>query len=678
MKKPLFFILSFAFYIALSAQPYTSKDFKDVKVKFRNTTIFNNTTEVEYVPTHRTAQHAPKGGDYLYGIGETRYITATHANARNTINWSPDGKTCAATWTYGDKNNVRGTAVNYFDFTTKTWKHNYDMDTQQVTPPLERVEQSVLGSPEWGSHVFTKKGECVISHSTADGGMVINYRETREVGEWTQYILLGPTLSNGKTEIICPTTFAVGDTIHLVCVTNCAEGATYNNYTMCPLYYRSLDGGKTWEEVRTFEGIMTEQDLEESGADRYVLTARGNHVVIAYINGSAAYLESLDGGDTWERHSVYDTEWSSSSTGVWVGPTMYATTIATAIGDDDKVHIAFSAQMRHREPGDERDSLTYYPTLCGLYTWNDAQPIMTHADLNLDYDYDTQTWRSLGYDLMPNFMDAPDILGFERFKWWEGFDPKMLTPNYNNVGYISHPRLIAEKGKVYLMYSAILEQPLISPTNEFFRGVFLTVSFDNGTTYNQKERTSWLSYHPDLFWCDWSKYCHLTDSTHNNGIEIYNLTENCYPTMATNVTNNTLVFTWLNDIWPFPDTTWFDWPLAVFSLIIPAKDAGNYYSTDMWVNGCVGVDEKMLSVNPRVYPNPTTGVLNLIQKPFNNEQLTINNIEIFDIYGRKHEGAKGRKGENTNEINISHLPAGLYFLKITTKNGVFVEKVIKN
>jgi hypothetical protein len=53
-------------------------------------------------------------------------------------------------------------------------------------------------------------------------------------------------------------------------------------------------------------------------------------------------------------------------------------------------------------------------------------------------------------------------------------------------------------------------------------------------------------------------------------------------------------------------------------------------------------------------------------------------VEVFDIYGRKHESTKGRRGESTKEINIAHLPAGIYFIKVYTENGVFVEKVIKN
>jgi hypothetical protein len=75
-----------------------------------------------------------------------------------------------------------------------------------------------------------------------------------------------------------------------------------------------------------------------------------------------------------------------------------------------------------------------------------------------------------------------------------------------------------------------------------------------------------------------------------------------------------------------------------------------------------------------IFPNPTAGVLNLIQETINNEQLTINNIEIFDIYGRKQK-AEGRK---QNVIDISQLSAGIYFVKISTETGEVVKKIIKN
>ena len=76
----------------------------------------------------------------------------------------------------------------------------------------------------------------------------------------------------------------------------------------------------------------------------------------------------------------------------------------------------------------------------------------------------------------------------------------------------------------------------------------------------------------------------------------------------------------------------------------------------------------------KVFPNPTTGVLNLIQEPINNEQLTINNIEIFDMYGKKLTFHHFIISSSHHLINISNLPAGIYFLKIDNE----IVKVIKN
>ena len=671
MKRPLFFILSIAFCIALPAQPYTSKDFKDVKVKFRNATVCGSNDKVQYLPFQNSSQHVPRS---YYDVGKTHYMQVTYANARNTTNWSPDGKTCAATWTMGSSptsgSGILGTGINYYDY--DGWGEIPTLN------PLDRIEQFPLDktrAPGWGSQVFTEEGECVVSHSTADSGMVINYREIRREGEWTQYILKGPELSNGKTEIICPSIYAVGNTIHLVCVTGCAEGATYHGYPLCPLYYRSTDGGQTWEDVRTFEGVMTELDMRGMSADQYVLTARENHVVLAYVNGYAAYLESFDGGDTWERHLVYDTDWSWESTGVWVGPTMYATTIAVAIGDDEKVHIAFSAQMRHREPDDEPDSLTYYPTLCALYTWNDEQPIMTHKDLKLEYDYNTQTWISLGYDLLPNFMEAPIIFGSKRFRWWA--DPReTLIANFNNVGYISHPRLIAEKGKVYLMYSSIIEEPLTHPSNaQFIRGVFVTVSNDNGATYDQYDNTSWISYGPNFFYYDWEG----VDPEHplETAPDPIVISESGYPSMTATIAGGMLVFTWLSDLLQFPDTfaddysPWQNFSYSVIGFRLPAWEAGIYNNTRYQGPPPPPpyVDEKILNVNLKVSPNPADNIVTVQAGTSNPYTLTITNF-----MGQLVQTIKGQQPQV--ELNVANYPAGIYIVNVKTAYATASQKLI--
>jgi hypothetical protein len=81
----------------------------------------------------------------------------------------------------------------------------------------------------------------------------------------------------------------------------------------------------------------------------------------------------------------------------------------------------------------------------------------------------------------------------------------------------------------------------------------------------------------------------------------------------------------------------------------------------------VGVKEHNLSSKITVYPNPTMGELRIT-----NYELGIMGVEVFDVYGRKLVSQKSPISPET-VINISHLAAGIYFLKI----GGETVKVVK-
>ena len=74
--------------------------------------------------------------------------------------------------------------------------------------------------------------------------------------------------------------------------------------------------------------------------------------------------------------------------------------------------------------------------------------------------------------------------------------------------------------------------------------------------------------------------------------------------------------------------------------------------------------------NFSTFPNPTSGLLNIA----NNTNIAINKAQITDMNGRIVKEVNG----NSNQINISELNAGVYFLKITTDQGTGTTKIIKN
>jgi len=78
-----------------------------------------------------------------------------------------------------------------------------------------------------------------------------------------------------------------------------------------------------------------------------------------------------------------------------------------------------------------------------------------------------------------------------------------------------------------------------------------------------------------------------------------------------------------------------------------------------------------------VFPNPTTGVLNLVQNTIQElKSSKVQSVVFFDIYGRKQNG-EWRMENREWSINISNFPAGIYFLKIETRKGTITKKVIK-
>ncbi len=71
-----------------------------------------------------------------------------------------------------------------------------------------------------------------------------------------------------------------------------------------------------------------------------------------------------------------------------------------------------------------------------------------------------------------------------------------------------------------------------------------------------------------------------------------------------------------------------------------------------------GIGENNRSINSKIYPNPTTGILNIEA----NEQIL--NIEIMDMTGKSCA-----QFQNINTVNLSFLPSGFYMLKIQSNNG---------
>ena len=83
----------------------------------------------------------------------------------------------------------------------------------------------------------------------------------------------------------------------------------------------------------------------------------------------------------------------------------------------------------------------------------------------------------------------------------------------------------------------------------------------------------------------------------------------------------------------------------------------------------------MTIANLDVYPNPSRDVFNV---SFTSEDVQDLRVRIMNIIGEEliNENLEQFVGEYTKQINLSDNAKGVYFLEITTNNGIINKKLI--
>jgi hypothetical protein len=565
MKKNITLIMLLTLCTSLMAQVKVNKEpFQAVPVNMEQNRYYTGfDPNANLIPNPSPNKMIPS--DHFYTqIGETLYETPTNNNSRNTIGFRPKYTEGASVWTMmGYNNQTRGTGINYYNINENSWNPIPNSET-------ERIETVRTG---WGTHGFTHEGEIVVAHD-GETGLIVNTRDLSGQGNWQQSTLTGPQylLYNiPTTAILWPTMAINGNTVHVVCVTDIWTSEYPTNYeptpdvypygylgfSALPLYYRSTDGGKTWDiKAHDFraEG-MTNFECFRTTADGYVLAARGNHVVLLYNDrmGFVNYMESKDGGDTWVKKTVYDfgLEFDQSPN---AEPRLMPTTSSVFIDETHKVHVVFGTQCHCKS---ENEIFFYPDTPIGMIYWNDDQESINWQNI--------RGWRDGSGSLIdwnweeyPGYITLPSVVGLDKYYLWEE-SPTYDMDHFRNFGWTILPRILAKDGRVYVSYQSPLDYPFIGgiDNNYYYRGIFITVSEDDGETWDVQNNTSWISYHPLFMYADWSNYIYPTYNPqgepiyHPNSITIQFKSENAYPSMSYNYKGNLFMLQWYNRYTPF-------------------------------------------------------------------------------------------------------------------------------
>jgi hypothetical protein len=146
----------------------------------------------------------------------------------------------------------------------------------------------------------------------------------------------------------------------------------------------------------------------------------------------------------------------------------------------------------------------------------------------------------------------------------------------------------------------------------------------------------------------------ITDSTYTLGEGGYSITVYCHADVVITPSLAGYIFT--------P-------PSIVLSDVINNTSNQDFTATNVGIVGAYG------NASLRIYPNPTTGKLHITISDMRLSDNPTPYIEIYDIVGKLQHSEIGKSdvGKSKITIDISHLAAGLYFLKVDNR----MYKIIK-
>lgn len=614
MKRILLFAISLVFGVSLMAQlkPVTiSKSLQNLAVPVAAT--IDNQTVVSQ-PGNSVANTKAVLDDI---IGASRYdMQSNGAVQNNRLYLWPDGGVSGA-WTMGMAD------PGYADRGTG---YNYSNGTSWGAAPTGRIETMKSGWPS--VHPWMGNGELIIAHNSTVN-LVMNTRPVKGTGSWTQ--TLTTPAPAGVTGLVWPRTITNGNNhqnIHVIVVTYPVAngGVVYQGLDGALIYYRSLDGGATWDKNGIILPGLTSADYLGFTGDSYSW-AQPKGDTLAFVYGDdwsdTFLMQSFDNGNTWTKKIIVANAYKMEPSGN-VTPTFPSCdgTSACAIDKDGVVHVAFG---RMRSKGDA-DGRKYYPGTDGLVYWNSTMPAI---DTTILTDIDTL----FAHNMLIGYVAAN-----------EAGDSILTFPSY------------------FTSLSAFPQVVIDASDNIYFLWSGLTVGnpSPDGMNYRHTWARPW--FHDKA---EWSEMVDLNKEI------TYMFMEFAYPACAPKLKNDKILLLTQTSSQPgsnIKDTT------------IPVHDVNMEYRevpvTDMipvGVDNTAVVRKNSVSQN---FPNPVKGFTSFKVTLEKSANVT---VEVKNVMGQMVMNMdKGfvNAGVQTFSIDANSLTSGIYFYTVKISGESFTHKMI--
>jgi len=557
-------------------------------------------------------------------IGSTTYDVQTNACVDNRLIRHSDG-TISAVWTisaefsnlYGD----RGTGYNFYD--GSSWDAS----------PNARIESSRGG---WPSILATSTSkEIAITHNTDNASLLMTHRPTIGSGSWSEDLISYQDSLGVYTYIIWNRAVIGGankQTIHMVGVTaNISLGGTiYNGLDGALVYYRSQDGGSTWDiQDMQLPTLDSTKYLAFKG-DAYSIASNGETVVIAYFGiwDDSVILKSIDNGNTWtstvfldfpvDRYA-YDDGIDQDNDGLM--DSIYSTDASGALLlDDNNMAHVFYGNMLLLDADLTDAAYSYFPSTDGLMYWNE----------NMGAD-----------DYANNPISSPSL-------WFSNLGQMIAsaqdTDGDNLLNYVDYPIYymsltsmpsagVDANGNIFVSYSELMEN--IDNGSQNFRHVNVIKSMDGGDNWSTPTDVT-----PHLPWLG-AQEC-------------------IYATIDRNV-DDKIRLIYQKDFEPGLAIIGDQDPIDINEIIYLELDTTELGNTSTNIS-------EISSINSiSVYPNPATNYtkVNLYSSEKKNITLKLTNT-IGKIVSKVNINLL--PGNNNINLDVSNLKNGIYFINSKSTN----------
>lgn len=369
--------------------------YNNVLITGNETNSTNQTKIVGSQPNPHAKGVAPQTLGVETTIGVTTYDLQSNSALQTRVVNNLDG-TISAVWTYSESYDIaaadRGTGYNYYNGTA--WN----------AAPTARIEGEKTG---WPNIAVTGAGdELFMCHNIAQAKLTMGLTNPAGSENWT--------LSNVTTTDQVWNRMAAGgangSTIHHISLYDPFGGPYSNGVQSQMLYFRSQDGGTTWDMQEYVIPGLDENNFAFFSGDSYHMSqGKGDNIALAYFGeiGDVVLAKSTDNGTTWATtkiidvfsgNVIYDPDANTTTgnvigisdiTGNGVADTVISSDGAgwVTLDQNGMAHVFFGA-MRFFDDAAGDGSWSYFPFTSGLFYWNEdfgTDPPVIIADI-LDLD----------------------------------------------------------------------------------------------------------------------------------------------------------------------------------------------------------------------------------------------------------------------------------------------------